>query len=327
MRLSQPVLSLACLVVLWRLRLLTLTAACWSWPSPCSSSSAGPTTAAGRPAWRPDGLETRLVRPLAAYGIAQIAALTPATVNARLDQLVLSQAVPAATLGRYAIAVSCTMLPLPVVAAIGNVAFPRLASRRHIDGLDVPAAVAEHRRQRLPRGGCPGAAGPGRPLAHPPRVRDRLRGGGTAAVAAHSGRGVPGLQPGHRGHPAGQEAPAGRGPGGGPGGRVHGGPAGGPASPGRRLRRGDSVRGGLRRRARHDAAVPATAAAGRLRPGAERRHGQAEKTQPRRRRDDHRPQGGGDRHRPHLPGRGTARRRPAPRGTSSRAPASTTRTT
>ncbi|HEX3921228.1 MAG TPA: oligosaccharide flippase family protein [Streptosporangiaceae bacterium] len=133
-RLSQPVLSLACLVVLWRLRLLTLTAALlvlaltmlvqlgWAYYR-CRSAGLAPGRA-----------QTRLVRPLAAYGIAQIAALTPATVNARLDQLVLSQAVPAATLGRYAIAVSCTMLPLPVVAAVGNVAFPRLASRRHIDG-------------------------------------------------------------------------------------------------------------------------------------------------------------------------------------------------
>ena len=39
---------------------------------------------------------------------------------------------PAAVLGRYAIAVTCTLLPIPVVSAIGNVAFPRLASRQHV---------------------------------------------------------------------------------------------------------------------------------------------------------------------------------------------------
>ena len=73
-----------------------------------------------------------MVRPLAAYGSAQIAALTPAAINGYLDQLVLSQTVPSAALGRYAIAVSLTSMPLPLVAAIGNVAFPRLAARRAV---------------------------------------------------------------------------------------------------------------------------------------------------------------------------------------------------
>jgi O-antigen/teichoic acid export membrane protein len=71
-----------------------------------------------------------LVRPLVRYGLAQIAAVAPATVNAYLDQLVLSQLVPPADLGRYAIAVSITMVPIPLVSAIGNVAFPWLAARR-----------------------------------------------------------------------------------------------------------------------------------------------------------------------------------------------------
>ena len=83
----------------------------------------------------PGHAQARLVRPLARYGIAQIAALTPAALNANLDQLVLSQAVPPAVLGRYAIAVSCSLLPIPLVSAIGNVAFPRLASRQRVDGL------------------------------------------------------------------------------------------------------------------------------------------------------------------------------------------------
>jgi O-antigen/teichoic acid export membrane protein len=132
-RVSQPVLSLALLIVLWRLRLLTLTAALvvlaltmlaqlgWAYWR-CRSAGLAPGRA-----------QARLVRPLAGYGMAQIAALTPATLNARLDQLVLSQAVPPAVLGQYAIAVSCTLLPIPLVSAIGNVAFPRLASRSHVD--------------------------------------------------------------------------------------------------------------------------------------------------------------------------------------------------
>ena len=134
-RVSQPVLSLAFIIVLWRLRMLTLNAALivlaltmllqlgWAYYR-CRSAGLVPGHA-----------QARFVRPLARYGAAQIAALTPAALNAQLDQLILSQAVPAAVLGRYAIAVSCTLLPIPLVSAIGNVAFPRLAARQHVDGL------------------------------------------------------------------------------------------------------------------------------------------------------------------------------------------------
>ena len=134
-RVSQPVLSLVFIVVLWRLRLLTLDAALiimalttlvqlgWAYYR-CRSADLVPGHA-----------QAQLVRPLARYGVSQIAALTPAALNASLDQLVLSQAVPPAVLGRYAIAVSCSVLPIPMVAAIGNVAFPRIASRKRVDGL------------------------------------------------------------------------------------------------------------------------------------------------------------------------------------------------
>ena len=73
-----------------------------------------------------------MIRPLSRYGVAQIAAQAPATLNAQLDQLVLSQTVPAADLGRYAIAVSISLLPMPLVSAIGNVAFPHLARQRAV---------------------------------------------------------------------------------------------------------------------------------------------------------------------------------------------------
>jgi O-antigen/teichoic acid export membrane protein len=134
-RVSQPLLSLAFLAVLWRLRMLTLIAAlvvlaltmclqlCWAYYR-CRSADLAP-----------GHVEVRLVRPLARYGSAQIAALTPAALNAQLDKLVLSQAVPPAVLGRYAVAVSCSLLPIPLVSAIGNVAFPWLASRHGVDAL------------------------------------------------------------------------------------------------------------------------------------------------------------------------------------------------
>ena len=134
-RVSQPALSLVFLVVLWRLRMLTLTSAlivlaltlllqlAWAYYR-CRSADLVPGQA-----------QTRFVRPLVGYGMAQIAALTPAVLNTDLDQLVLSQAVPPQALGRYAIAVSCSLLPIPLASAIGNVAFPRLASRQHVEGL------------------------------------------------------------------------------------------------------------------------------------------------------------------------------------------------
>jgi O-antigen/teichoic acid export membrane protein len=143
-RISQPVLALAVIIVLLRCRLLTLDTAigtvlvtmavqlgyCYYW---CLRSGLAP----GR-------FQPRLVGPLAKYGLTQLAAVTPTAVNNYLDQLVLSQLVPPADLGRYAIAVSVTMIPVPLVSAIGNVAFPRLAARRTAaaDGGRMPLAAA-----------------------------------------------------------------------------------------------------------------------------------------------------------------------------------------
>jgi len=130
---SQPVMSVVAVVVLWSLRRLTLDSAMvvlaatmlvqliWAYHA-CRITGLAPGRA-----------RRNLVRPLATYGFAQIAALTPAAVNAQLDQLVLSQTVPAADLGRYAIAVSLTLVPIPLVSAIGYVAFPRLAAQRTAD--------------------------------------------------------------------------------------------------------------------------------------------------------------------------------------------------
>ncbi len=64
------------------------------------------------------------------YGLSQVASTAPATLNARLDQLVLSQTVRSASLGQYAVAVTLTGLAVPVVSALGNVLFPRMAAER-----------------------------------------------------------------------------------------------------------------------------------------------------------------------------------------------------
>jgi O-antigen/teichoic acid export membrane protein len=141
-RVSQPVASLIVMGALWRLRLLTLESALFLLPVTMLLQLGWAYHACRRTGLAPGRAHVAIVKPLAVYGAAQIAALTPATLNAQLDQLVLSQTVAPADLGRYAIAVSLTLLPVPLVSAIGNVAFPRLASQRSV-------TIATRRLQRL----------------------------------------------------------------------------------------------------------------------------------------------------------------------------------
>jgi O-antigen/teichoic acid export membrane protein len=150
-RVSQPVLGLIVVGVLWRLRLLSLDRALVVISATMVLQLGWAYVSCRRTSLAPGHMDATLIRPLAAYGAAQIAALTPAALNAQLDQLVLSQTVPAADLGRYAIAVSLTSLPIPFVSAIGNVAFPRLAAQ------DRPTA-ATHRMQSMAVLGSAGMA-------------------------------------------------------------------------------------------------------------------------------------------------------------------------
>lgn len=71
--------------------------------------------------------DRQLTKPLLGYGISQVAANAPTTVNSRLDQVLLAGTTSYANLGLYAVAVSVTSLGLPVVSAIGSVLFPRIA--------------------------------------------------------------------------------------------------------------------------------------------------------------------------------------------------------
>ena len=131
-RVSQPVLSLIAIVVLWRLRRLTLDGAIVVLTVTMVAQLIWAYSCCRRVNLVPGRMRADLVRPLAVYGVAQIAALTPSALNANLDQLVLSQTVQPAALGRYAVAVSLTLLPIPLVAAIGNVAFPHLAKQQGV---------------------------------------------------------------------------------------------------------------------------------------------------------------------------------------------------
>ena len=133
-RVIQPAFSLIAIVVLWRLRRLTLDAALIVLAATMLLQLVWAYGYCRRTGLAPGRARIALVRPLLGYGAAQIVAQAPATLNVQLDQLVLSQTVPAADLGRYAIAVSISLLPVPLVSAIGNVAFPRLAGQREMTG-------------------------------------------------------------------------------------------------------------------------------------------------------------------------------------------------
>ncbi len=141
-RVSQPVLSLIAIGGLWRLRLLTLDSTLIVLSGTMLLQLGWAYISCRRAGLAPGHAHVGLVRPLAAYGAAQLLASSPVALNSHLDQLVLSQTVPPADLGQYAIAVSLTMLPMPLVSAIGYVAFPRLASQAR-------ATAATKRMQRL----------------------------------------------------------------------------------------------------------------------------------------------------------------------------------
>ena len=139
---SQPLLSLIAIVALWRLHMLTLDAAMVVLSATLTLQLLWAYRCCRCTGLAPGHAQLSLVGPLAKYGVAQIAAVAPALLNAQLDQLVLSQTVPSADLGRYAVAVSLTLVPVPLTSAIGNVAFPRLASQRAV-------TVQTYRLQRL----------------------------------------------------------------------------------------------------------------------------------------------------------------------------------
>ena len=140
-RLIQPALGLAGIVLLWQIRLLTLKTAIVTVIATTAIQLGYAYYCCRRSRLAPGRFQRELVSPLVRYGVTQFIAVTPATVNMYLDQLVLSQVVPAANLAHYAIAVSITLLPVPLVSAIGNVAFPHLAAQRVL-------SARSHRLQR-----------------------------------------------------------------------------------------------------------------------------------------------------------------------------------
>ena len=127
-RVSQPLVAIAAVIVLWRLRMLTLDGALLVLLGSLLVQIGWSYWGCRRADLVPGPVSRGLMRPLASYGVTQIAAVAPQAVNAYLDQLVLSVTVPPADLGYYSIAVSITLLPGPLVSAIGYVLLPTLAA-------------------------------------------------------------------------------------------------------------------------------------------------------------------------------------------------------
>lgn len=71
-----------------------------------------------------------LARPLLRFGVPSVLGDLPKTVNLRLDQLLIAAFLPPGDLGVYTVAVSWSMIPSPVMFALGNVLFPRVAEIR-----------------------------------------------------------------------------------------------------------------------------------------------------------------------------------------------------
>ncbi len=135
-RLSQPVCGLAGIVLLWQLRLLNLGTAVDVLLASLAVQLGFAYYWCRRFEMAPGCAQVKYATPLLKYGLSRLLAVAPAALNGYLDQLVLSQVAPSAELGNYAIAVSLTLLPVPLVAAIGYVAFPRLAAQRTLAARD-----------------------------------------------------------------------------------------------------------------------------------------------------------------------------------------------
>ncbi len=132
-RLVHPIMYLALLAILYALDRLTVP-----WVISAVMVSTAVQAAFGHRSWRRvesrgGRYDPRLARPLIGYGLRTLASQAPFLLNSRVDQLVLSVTVPLSDLGRYAVAVSITLLVFPLTSAFGNVALPRIARQSHTD--------------------------------------------------------------------------------------------------------------------------------------------------------------------------------------------------
>lgn len=69
-----------------------------------------------------------LAVPLLRFGLPNLMALLPQTLNLRLDQMLLMMIFPPRALGLYVVAVGWASLATPLVTAVGTIMFPRIAA-------------------------------------------------------------------------------------------------------------------------------------------------------------------------------------------------------
>ena len=129
-RISQPVAYLVLVIIGAVTTTLTLKAACLLLATTAVAQSTLAFVLARRQSLGGGRIDRALVKPLLVYGSSQMASTAPQTLNARLDQLVMSQTVRPSDLGHYAVAVTYSSLAVPLVSALGSVLFPRLARMR-----------------------------------------------------------------------------------------------------------------------------------------------------------------------------------------------------
>jgi antigen flippase len=79
---------------------------------------------------RPD---LSLAKPLLGYGIPLVCASVPQTLNLRLDQLLIASMLPAPALGLYVVAVGWSGAITPLLHAIANLLFPRIAGSASLE--------------------------------------------------------------------------------------------------------------------------------------------------------------------------------------------------
>jgi antigen flippase len=97
----------------------------------------------GRLFSRPFWPEEKLLKSMLKYGFPLAGATIPQTLNLRLDQLLVAAILPPHQLGLYVVAVAWGGATAPVLNAIGNVLFARIADAKYADA---------HRRDSLAQG-------------------------------------------------------------------------------------------------------------------------------------------------------------------------------
>lgn len=70
----------------------------------------------------------QVIRPMLRYGLPQAGASVPQNLKLRLDQLVIGALLPPYLLGLYVVAVAWSNAASPVLNAVGNVLFPKIAA-------------------------------------------------------------------------------------------------------------------------------------------------------------------------------------------------------